>query len=190
MENTGELQPDIVTALIVRRVRPEHLEEFENWVLGMNHVVGKFEGFLGSNVIRPQDPINPEYVIVARFDRYDHLRSFMMSPEREEYIKKSEPLTIGEPSIQEMHGFESFFTLPDHPSYPNSPAKYKMTILTIITLYPLLLGISTILAIIFHGIPRPILILITLLILVPNVTFFIMPWVTRIFKFWLYPKEH
>ena len=188
MENNGESHPEFVTALIVRTIKPECWPDFEEWVKGMHQVAMKFEGFQGSNVIRPRDHAHPEYVIVARFDTYEHLRAFMTSVERAEYAKKSEPMTMSADSVQEMHGFDSFFSLPDLPASAGAPAKYKMAILTIMGLYLPLLGISTFIAAIFRGFPRPLLVLFTLLVMVPLMTYFLMPWITRLFRFWLYPK--
>jgi uncharacterized protein len=188
MEINSESISEPVTALIVRYVKKDRIEEFEAWIRGMTLVASKFEGFLGSNVIRPRDKENPEYVIVARFDKYEHLKAFMTSVERAEYLKKSEGMTTGEISVQEMHGFGSFFSLPERSVSSSVPAKYKMSVLTIMALYIPLLVISTLVASIFRGFPRPLLVLFTLIVLVPIMTYFIMPWTTRLFRFWLFPK--
>ena len=189
MENNGNAPLEPVTAMIVRNVRPGKGDEFEAWVEVMRPVVMKFPGFLGTDVIRPRGPANSEYVIVVRFDNYDHLRVFMESAERAEIIKLSEPLTMGEPSIQEAHGFTSFFSLPGQPSAAVVPAKYKMAILTMLALYVPLLAISTAVAMIFRGLPRPLLVLVSLFLMVPLMTWIIMPWVTKLFRGWLFPRS-
>jgi antibiotic biosynthesis monooxygenase (ABM) superfamily enzyme len=188
MDNDGVLQSESVTALIVRQVKPDRFIEFETWVNGMTPIVSKFSGYLGTNVIRPRDKMHPEYVIVVRFDNYENLRVFLTSAEREEYLRKSAEMTVGEMVVKETHGFAAFFTLPDHPSISNTPAKYKMAILTILALYLPLLGISTLTAILFRGLQRPLLLLISLCVLVPLMTWFIMPWTTWLFRRWLFPK--
>ena len=152
MENNGNEPLEPVTAMIVRTVRPGKGDEFEAWVEVMRPVVMKFPGFLGTDVIRPRGSANSEYVIVVRFDNYDHLRVFMESAERAEIIKLSEPLTMGEPSIQEAHGFTSFFSLPGQPSAAVVPAKYKMAILTLLALYVPLAGHQHSRS---HDLPRP-----------------------------------
>jgi hypothetical protein len=189
MENAFAPVSDPVTAVIVRRVKPDRTLDFEAWASGMIPVARQFDGFLGTNVIRPRDSAHPEYVMVARFDTVDHLKTFMASREREEYLQKSEDMTEGEMSVQELHGFESFFTLPGTPVASAPPARYKMAILTILGLYPPLLLISTLIAAVFHGLPRPLLVLFSLLVLVPLMTYAVMPWITRLFQFWLYPKN-
>ncbi len=188
MEYEGKSSSEPVTALIVRVVRPQRMNDFEEWAKGMNQVAKGFEGYLGTDLIRPRDHSHPEYVIVVRFDEYEHLRAWMGSMEREEWLKRSEDMTIGEMHVQEMHGFQPWFTLPDHSAASTPPARYKMALLTILALYPLLLAVSTILSYLLHGWPRALVMLLNLLLLVPAMTYYIMPWLTRLFRFWLYPE--
>ena len=189
MEQDGTSNSEPVTALIVRNVKPERIKEFEAWALGMHQVVGGFEGYLGTDIIRPRPQSYPEFVIVVRFDRYEHLKAFMESTEREEWLKKSEEMTVGQMHVQEAQGFTPWFILPDAPARLVTPPKYKMALLTILALYPSLLVLNTILSYLFHGWPRPLLIFINVLILVPIMTYYIMPLITRLFQSWLYPRD-
>ncbi|MEE9215866.1 MAG: antibiotic biosynthesis monooxygenase [Anaerolineales bacterium] len=177
-----------VTVVFVRNVRPERIQDFEEWVKGITKAVREFEGYQGADIIRPSDHSHPEYVIVLRFDEYAHLRAWMGSVEREMWVKKSEEMTIGETYIQEAHGFEPWFTLPDHFAATAPPAKSKMALLTILAIYPPLLAVSTILALLMQGWPRFAIILLTVILLVPAMTYYIMPWMTRLFRPWLYPN--
>jgi len=184
----GKSSSEPVTAILVRNVRPDRLNDFEEWVKGINQVVKGFEGYLGTDLIRPRDHSHPEYVIVLRFDDYERLRAWMGSKEREEWVKRSEDMTIGEIHVQEAHGFQPWFTLPDHSAALTSPARYKMALLTILALYPPLLALSTLFQYLLHGWPRALLILLTVVLLVPAMTYYIMPWMTRLFRSWLYPE--
>ena len=188
MEYEGKSSSQPVTVVLVRNVRADRLNEFEEWVKGINQVVKGFEGYLGTDLIRPRDHSHPEHVIVIRFDDYEHLRAWMGSKEREEWVKRSEEMTIGEIHVQEAHGFQPWFTLPDHSAASIAPARYKMALLTILALYPPLLALSTLLSYLLHGWPRALLMLLTVLLLVPAMTYIIMPWITRLFRSWLYPK--
>ncbi len=189
MEQEGQSSSDPVTALIVRNVKMERIKEFEEWALEMNQVVKGFEGYLGTDIIRPRDHSHTEYVIVVRFDKYEHLKAFMESTQRAEWLKKSEELTVGKMYVQEAQGFTPWFVLPDSSLSLVAPPKYKMALLTILALYPSLLILSTLLSYIFHAWPRPLLMLLTVLILVPTMTYYIMPLMTQLFQFWLYPKH-
>ena len=177
-----------VTAVFVRDVKPDRMSDFEEWAEGIIQAVRRFDGYLGADVIRPGDHSHPEYVIVLRFDEYEQLRTWMGSKVREEWLKKSEELTIGETYIQEAHGFEPWFTLPDHSASSAPPARHKMALITILAIYPPLLVISTILSSVLQGWPRALLILLSVLILVPAMTYYIMPWMTRLFRSWIYPN--
>ena len=188
MEHEGRPSSEPVTVLLVRNVKPDRMNDFEEWVKGVNQVVRGFEGYLGTDLIRPRDHSHPEYVIVVRFKDYEHLRTWMGSMEREEWLKRSEDMTIGEMHVQEAHGFEPWFTLPHLSSASIPPARYKMALLTILALYPPLFALSTLLSWLLHGWPRPLLMLLTVLLLVPAMTYFIMPWMTRLFRSWLYPE--
>ncbi len=176
-----------VTAVIARVVRPNRLPDFEEWVKGIDHVVKGFEGYLGTVVIRPRDYFYPEHVIVLRFEEYGYLRTWMGSLERAEWEKRLDTVTTAE-IRQEAHGFEPCFILPDCPGTPTPPAKYKMTVLTILAVYPPLLALSTLIQYLLHGWPRALLILLTVLLLVPAMVYYFMPWMTRLFRSWLYPE--
>ena len=188
MEYEGKSSSQPVTVVLVRNVKADRSNEFEEWVKGINQVVKGFEGYLGTDLIRPREHSHPEYVIVIRFDDYEHLRAWMGSKEREEWVKRSEDMTIGEIHVQEAHGFQPWFTLPDQSVALTSPARYKMALLTIVALYPSLLALSTLLSYFLRGWPRALLILLNVLMLVPAMTYYIMPWMTRLFRSWLYPE--
>ena len=188
MELKGSSSSEPVTVVIVRDIKPSRIADFEQWVKDVNQVVRKFDGYLGMDVIRPGDHAHPEYVIVLRFEEYEHSRAWMSSSARAAWVKKSEEMTLGETYIEEAHGFEPWFTLPDHSTFSAPPAKYKMSLLTILAIYPPLMATSTILAVLFRGWPGYLLILISVILLVPAMTYFIMPWMTRLFRFWLYPE--
>ncbi len=112
MEYKGKSSSEPVTVVFVRNVKPNRINDFEKWVKGINQAVKGIEGYMGVDVIRPGDHSHPEYVIVLRFDGYEHLRAWMGSREREVWVKKSEGMTIGETHIQEAHGFEPWFYPP------------------------------------------------------------------------------
>jgi hypothetical protein len=177
-----------VTMVFARDVKPDRIEEFEEWINGISLAVRQFDGYQGMDVIRPSDHGHQEYVMILRFDEYHHMRMWMSSPEREKWVGRAGELTMGETYIQEAHGFEPWFTLPDHQHAAKAPAKYKMALLTMAAIYPLLLVVSTALNMIFPSWPRELVILLTVVLLVSLMTFYVMPWVTKGFRFWLYPE--
>jgi antibiotic biosynthesis monooxygenase (ABM) superfamily enzyme len=83
----------------------------------------------------------------------------------------SEEMTTGEIHGKEAYGFASLVQPPGSAVGPGPAAKYKMALLTWL----------------FHRWLRPLLILVSLLLLVPAMTCVLMPWLTRLFRSWLYP---
>ena len=177
-----------VTALIVFEILPGRTNDFEEWLKDVNQVVKVFEGYKGVDIIRPRDHDHPEYVIILRFEHYHHLKAWTESSERAEWLKKSEEMMATVPSIQEAHGFDPWFTLPEHVHDTVTPSKFKMSVVTIVALYPPLLLLSTLLSALFPGWPKALLLMLSVLILVPTMSYLIMPWMTRLFRGWLYPK--
>jgi len=186
MENGNVIPPEPVTAMLVRQLLPGRERDFENWTTQMEQVVKQFPGWLGTDVIRPRDANHPEYLILVRFSDVDHLKGFMDSADRAELIKKSEEFNQGEVTLHEQHGMTSFFDVPGNTKNLGAPAKYKMAVLTLLVLYPFLIGISSGIAVLFKGIPRPLSVLFTLFIVVPLMTWVLMPAVTRLFRKWLF----
>ncbi len=187
MESEQKSGSEPITVLLVRDVKPDRVGDFEEWVRGINQVVKGFAGYLGTDLIRPRDRSHPEYAIVLRFDGYEHLGAWMGSTERAEWVKRSEDMTIGEIQLQEAEGLAPWFTLPGHSAALTAPPKYKMALLTILALYPSLLILSTMLLQLVHRWPRPLAMLLTVVLLVPIMTYTIMPAMTRLFRHWLYP---
>ena len=176
-----------VTALIVRDVGPDRIRDFEKWIAGFNQVADAFDGCRGTEVIRSRDHDLPEYVVVVRFDDCGHLGAWMGSNERAEWMRKAKELTTDGVQVQEVHGLVPCFSLPDPGAASTQPARYKMTLLTILALYPPLLALSTLLMVLFRRWPRPLLIFLSVVLLVPAMTYVLMPWMTRLFRSWLYP---
>ena len=128
---TQGAKPEPVTTIFTRIVKTDRIQDFEGWLKGINEVVRQFDGYLGMDVIRPGDHDRPEYVTILRFENYDDIKQWQESPDRIEWVEKSNDMTVGDPHLQEAHGLESWFTLPDRQTAVLPPAKYKMAILTV-----------------------------------------------------------
>ena len=181
--------PEPVTTVFSRIVKTGRIQDFEAWLRGINEVVRQFDGYLGMDVIRPGEHDHPEYVIILRFEDYDDLKGWQESRHRIEWVEKSNDMTIGDPYLQEAHGLESWFTLPGRQTAVLPPAKYKMAVLTVVAIYPLILLVGTAVTLLQQGLPALIATLITVIVVGTSMTYFVMPWITRLFRFWLYPSS-
>ena len=177
-----------VTVSVFRRVKPECVGAFEKFLSGIINDSMTFQGHLGTNVFRTSDPNNPEYTIVFKFDRGSNLRRWEESKCRRQWLTRIEPLTIGSPTIKVLTGLETWFTIaPRQPIIP--PPRYKMAILTWIAIFPLVNIINALLEPTLNLLSPLLRTAIVTLILVPLMTYVVMPRVTRLFAWWLYPRR-
>src|SRR5215210_4463206 len=102
----GENPP--ATAVVTRRVKPGREQEFEEWVSGILAAAKKFPGYLGSEVLRPSDPDDNEYMIITRFDHQSNLHAWETSEERQRWLHKSRPLLGEEEKLHVLSGLETW----------------------------------------------------------------------------------
>ncbi len=177
-----------VTAVASRRVKRGREREFEEWVSGIMAAANGFPGYLGSEVLRPGDaPGDDEYRIVFRFDRESNLRAWEESEERQRWLREAEPL-IHEERVHVLTGLETWFTLPWKAGEP-SPPRYKMAIVTWLAVFPLITVILTLFGPLLGLLPMLLRTLVLTAVMVSLMTYVIMPRLTRLFSFWLYPDR-
>jgi antibiotic biosynthesis monooxygenase (ABM) superfamily enzyme len=172
-----------VTVVVRHRVRPGKETEFEEWLRGISRAALKFEGCLGFNVIRPADPGQPEYVVLFRFDTFAHLETWEASETRREWLEKVAPLTVHTPMRERHTGMEVWFT---PPAGRAQPPRYKMAIVTLLAIFPLISLVQLLLAPLLSHWPLLLRTLATSSLLVCLMTYVVMPLMTRLFARWLY----
>lgn len=176
-----------VTGVASRRVEPGREHEFEEWASGILAAVKEFPGYLGSDVLRPSGEEDDEYRMIYRFDHASSLKRWEESEERRLWLKKAEPL-VREQNIQVLTGLETWFTLPSKPGEP-TPPRYKMAVVTWLAVFPIITSIFLILNPILSALPLLLRTLLLTLIMVSLMTYVVMPRMTRLFSFWLYPER-
>jgi antibiotic biosynthesis monooxygenase (ABM) superfamily enzyme len=87
---------------------------------------------------------------------------------------------------QILSGLETWFTLPRLPGTP-PPPRYKMAVLTWITIFPLITLVVILLGPLLDGLALVPRLAITTAVTVPIMTWLVMPRVTRVMRRWLYP---
>lgn len=174
-----------VTVVVNRRVKPGTEARVEEWLHGITAEALRFPGHLGVNVIRPPSAATGDYVLIFRFDTYEHLRAWEESPARAEWLKRAEEFTVGAPRVRKVTGLEYWF---DAPGQPGPPPRHKMTLVTVLGIYPLLILLVPTLRSLLHGLPELIAALVSALIMVGLMTYAVMPLLTRLLAPWLFPK--
>jgi heme-degrading monooxygenase HmoA len=118
MENlANETGP--LTVVVTWRVRKGREKEFEAWRHEIASAALQFPGHMGVNVILPNDT-EREYVVIFRFDTYEHLCAWQDSDIRRELLKKAEPFRETPPSYRLESGLEYWFTPPGVPDIPST----------------------------------------------------------------------
>ena len=182
----GEDPP--VTAVASRRVKPGREREFEEWVSGMLADANKFPGYLGSEVLRPSDPEDDEYRIISRFDHASNLHAWENSEERHHWLRQSRPLLHEKEKVRVLTGLETWFTLPSKPGEP-APPRYKMAIVTWLAVFPVVAVIFSLFGQWLNLLPTLLRTLVFTVVMITLMTYVIMPRMTRLFSFWLYPER-
>ena len=177
-----------VTAVASRLVKPGSEQQFEEWVSGILAAANAFPGYLGSEVLRPSEHDDNEYKIVFRFDHASNLHAWENSEERHRWLRKSRPLLHEEAKVQVLTGLETWFTLPSKPGEP-APPRYKMAIVTWLAVFPVVSVIFAFFGQWLNLLPTLLRTLVFTLVMVTLMTYVIMPRMTRLFSFWLYPDR-
>jgi uncharacterized protein len=175
-----------VTTTVTRRVKPGHEALYEQFLEAIIAAASRFPGHLGAEVYRPQRASVGEYRVVYRFDTAHHLRAWLDSPEHAAWLERAEPHVLGPLRRQVLVGLEGWFTLPTQPETP-PPPRYKMAILTWVTIFPLITLLVVATAPLLGRLPLVARLAVTTGVTVSLMTWVVMPRVTRLLGRWLYP---
>lgn len=170
-----------LTVVVTWRVRQGREEEFEAWRREISAAALKFPGHMGIDVLLPAATPG-EYVVIFRFDTYEHLRSWQESDIRRELLAKAEPFREKEPTYRLESGLEYWFAPPGAPA---SPPRWKMAIVTVLGVWPVSLLVPRLLNPLIGNLPSPLQALCIAVGIVILLTWAVMPLLVRIFNPWL-----
>jgi uncharacterized protein len=174
---------DPVTLVVRRRVLPGQQAAFETQVSLVSEVLAGWPGHLGTGVIRPA-PGQREYTLVVRFSGAGHAAAWEDSPERAAWLQAVTPLLDGEAQLEQQPGLEFWFTPPDSPVL-RQPRRWKMAVVTVLALYPTTLTIGVLVGPALAELPLWLRALVQAALVVPLMTYAVMPLSTRAFQKWL-----
>jgi antibiotic biosynthesis monooxygenase (ABM) superfamily enzyme len=197
MESPLDADQDSVTWVVEHRVRTSRIARFETWLGGVKAEVSRFPGWQGVTILRPSDHDGPTavYVLVIRFASYADLKRWEGSAERLRWLRELQPLVVAAPMTRSSSGLETWFQLPGGIA---APPKWKMAILVLVAIFPLVVLVTSGLGLVASGhsaiglpvrfdagyLTRTLLTAITLVILM---TWVAMPALSRLARRWLHP---
>jgi len=170
-----------VTVIVTWRIRHGREGEFEAWRQEISAAALGFPGHLGIDVIRPAEG---EYVVIFRFDSYQHLRLWQDSQVRRELLEKAEPLRESEPSYRVKSGLEYWFV---PPAGPKAPPDWKMAAVTALGVWPVSMLVPWTLNPLITPLAPPLQALVVAVCIVILLTWVVMPVLVRLLGRWLYP---
>lgn len=183
-----ESDRQIVTAVICHLVKPGQEAAYEQWLHDVSLVAQQFAGHAGVNFVRPADANYLEYVVILKFDCYQHLKAWLDSPIRQRWIDRVKPLVESDQKVQILTGLETWFTLPGK-LVQRPPKRYKMAVLTAIAVFAVAQSLGLLLASSLISLPPLVRSFVMTVITVFILTYVVMPRLTRLFYRWLYPKS-
>lgn len=173
-----------VTVIISQRVKPGRQVQFEAWVKDIIGVAKTYPGHLGTDVIQPQPCVQPEYVFIFRFDRYENLKTWMTSRDRKYWLAQADPLVNSDPQIRNISGLVAWFSLPGQ--LLKTPPRYKTALLAWAAVSVLINLLNSLLMPLLLVLPSWIGSLLISGIMTVLLTYVVMPRMTRLFSRWLY----
>ncbi|AFY73827.1 hypothetical protein Syn7502_01783 [Synechococcus sp. PCC 7502] len=178
-----------ITLVISEVIDPNCIDEYEAWTKGINQAAQKFAGFLGVEVISPRNDEYPEYVVIVKFDHYQNFRTWMTSRIYQEWLEKSRGL-VATRSLQQLpNGIEMWFSLPkNNGAEYKEPPYYKKVILGVLAVYPLIVLANIVLNPFLQNLNSSLSLLISVTFVSALLTYPVMPKLTELLRFWLYPS--
>jgi antibiotic biosynthesis monooxygenase (ABM) superfamily enzyme len=176
-----------VTVTVTRQVKPGCEKEFEELVTTLAKRANHFPGHLGANFFRPSGT-DKEYHVIFKFDSMSHFHQWETSDTRNELYNKIGPLLSKPPRVSVLTGLETWFDLGKGASMI-PPPRYKMAMVSWLAIYPLVILVLECLNPILQQLPIPARALLITFIVIPTMTYILMPRMARLFSKWLYPEK-
>ncbi|MCI4662128.1 MAG: hypothetical protein MRY63_09945 [Neomegalonema sp.] len=174
-----------VTVSISRKVIEGHEAEYEAWLHTVIELAAGFPGSQGASVLTPSPQTGGRYVVIYRFDTWEHADRWETSRVRESWVRKLEGITEGEAQFRRQTGLEFWFQLSDAPEQA-PPPRHKMTVVLIVLVCLLGLAINAVLDALAPQIIGWKRVLVVALFQVLLLTYVIMPPVTKALRGWLF----
>ena len=175
--------PEPVTVVFSQSVSMENQDAFLALYDDVESLLGRFAGFLGSELLPPQDDVQQEHVIVASFASRHDLDRWLRSSERREWLGQVEDLVEGERTMNVVGGFGGWF--PAMARRPEGPKKWKQALAVLLALYPTSLVITLIRGEVAPDMNVILAVLVANVLGVAALSFVLMPLVTRWLRPWL-----
>ncbi len=173
-----------VTLVVARRVLPGREADYERQLRVFHQRIRGTPGYLGTEVVH--NSADQEYVSILRFDSLENLRAWEASGQRERWQVGLVGIVAGDATLRHAEGLEFWFESPRPTA--RAPSRNKMTLVLVPIVTALSWVLVPLIARFLGGAPRLIRVGIGATLQVVLLTYVIMPRVTRVLAFWLFPS--
>lgn len=170
-----------LTVVATWKVKPGKEAAFEELQQAFTRESAQFPGYMGVSITRNPTP-SGEYAVIYKFDSQEHLDAWQNSSERQELLRKAEPLRADVVRYQTGNGLEFWFTSPTSPAHP---PRWKMAIITVLGVWPVSILVPSVLKPLLAGVPQLLQALVIAVGIVVILTWVVMPVLAKIFRAWL-----
>ncbi|MGZ5369112.1 MAG: antibiotic biosynthesis monooxygenase [Aeromicrobium sp.] len=178
-----------VTVSITRIVDLAHGAQMLAWQRAGAELAERFDGFLGSGWVRPSED-STEWHFLYRFSSSAALQAWEASEQRRWWLAAAQGL-VGESHMEKRTGIEGWFDEPSSTDVldlrppPPSPPRWKQMCVIFLVFFPLSLAANYAAGQWLSDLVLPLRVLISVCLMTPIMTYFALPWVTKMFSFWL-----
>jgi len=176
-----------VTRIARRRARTGREAEYEALIREMFGLMRGVPGFLGADLIPPEER-GGDYQVVVRFASETDLQAWDACPARDEIHLRMREVAEGEPEFRSLSGLEAWFTPAVVPASMHPP-RLRMAVVTWLGIFPTVSLVLWLVAPLLQALPfLPRTAVLTALI-VAIMTWGVMPRLTRLMRGWLAPHR-
>jgi antibiotic biosynthesis monooxygenase (ABM) superfamily enzyme len=187
MTNNNHHHQNEVISIVCRRIIPGYEKDYDDWLRRYLNMEKNVPGYIGTTVIIPGGSKSTIRYIIHRFIDKISMEKWEKSQESIEMLDEVNKYSIRH--YDTSTGLETWFNLPDINAINSPPPRWKMAIVVFIAAYTIsLLSQSILRPIIGQQLPLAVNNLIYVIIMVSSLTYFVMPFMNRLLKRWLYPN--
>ncbi len=179
--------PESVTVTVTRRALPGREAEMTAWVQAGQRLASGFPGFLGAGHVRP-GATSTDWHMLYRFADEPALSSWQSSGEREWWVASALGI-VSETRVEKRTGIEGWFDEPRgrvvSSRAPSGPPRWKQAVVIFVSFLPVNLAAQALLLPFIGGWPLVLRVLALTAVLIPVMTYLVLPVVTRRLQWWL-----
>ena len=174
------------TLVVSRRIKPGREKEYSDWLRRVIEAANKFPGYRGITTLAPQGFDSNIRYMVWRFNTKADLDNWEKSDVRNKFVEEDQ--NYAEQHYEEASGLETWFSLPDMHRVV-APPRWKMFLVTTLAASLVSFVIRYLLTPYLGDWPLSLTTLVYSALLVGILTYFAMPWLSRLFRKWLYASQ-